>query len=428
MNYSHHRADTFSVASLTTAASEIVVAYISVDIHTSMNATQEATELLYADALLSGAGTMNRAAFLNAVNSLGASISINLSEGELTITLKAQATVLKPLLKLVETMLLAPSFPVTELKRIKQTVHNALHESKEDSKSIAQQHLRNVFYGIHDRRYSYNIDTLQEKVKGVSVKDIRTLHAKVLRGFWHITAAGNEASLSALTSTTKRIKKGNVLSIVAPHHTQNETAGALILSNIPSRQNIDFSIGLPLPITLHHPDCLPLVFGIAVLGKWGGFTGRLMSTVREKEGLTYGIYGRLEGMTGHEQGYFRIMTFFSPAQSLQGLTATFREIKKIHDEGITEEEFLRFKNILQTQEVLKSDSLLSQVMDLHSYHTEGFSIEDMKLYKEKAKAITRDEVNMVLAKYLNPKKFVVSGAGPTAGVEKSLRAFFKTVS
>src|SRR5699024_10309459 len=34
-------------------------------------------------------------------------------------------------------------------------------------------------------------------------------------------------------------------------------------------------------------DYLPLRVGVSILGE--GFTGRLMSTVRDKEGLTYGI-------------------------------------------------------------------------------------------------------------------------------------------
>ena len=170
------------------------------------------------------------------------------------------------------------------------------------------------------------------------------------------------------------------------------------------------------------------MFGIAVLGKWGGFTGRLMSTVREQEGLTYGIYAKTETFYNEEQGYWRIMSFFAPEKALQGLTSTFREIKKLYQHGITESELKLFKQILSTGHVLQNDSLSSQLNDLHGYHMQKFSLQEITEHKNKIHALTVEEVNTAIKHYLNPAHLTVSGAGPTAKVKKDLQAFIKSVA
>jgi predicted Zn-dependent peptidase len=179
---------------------------------------------------------------------------------------------------------------------------------------------------------------------------------------------------------------------------------------------------------MHHPDYAPLLFGITVLGKLGGFTGRLMGTVREQEGLTYGIYANIESSFLDEQGYWRIMTFFSPKQAIAGLTSTFREVKKIYEDGITKDELVKFKKILKTGQALKNDSTASLLGELHAYHLQQFTLKEMEEYKNRILNVTLKEVNDAIKTYLNPNTLAISGAGPIASVKKELLAFSKTVS
>ncbi len=58
------------------------------------------------------------------------------------------------------------------------------------------------------------------------------------------------------------------------------------------------------------PDNLPLRVGTAILGR--GFTGRLMSTVRDKEGLTYNI-GASMGDDSIVDGVWEVSASFAPA-------------------------------------------------------------------------------------------------------------------
>ena len=69
-------------------------------------------------------------------------------------------------------------------------------------------------------------------------------------------------------------------------------------------------IGQPTGLRYRDPDALPLRVGTAILGQ--GFTGRLMGTVRDREGLTYGI-GAGVAADSIADGDWSISATFAPA-------------------------------------------------------------------------------------------------------------------
>jgi zinc protease len=110
---------------------------------------------------------------------------------------------------------------------------------------------------------------------------------------------------------------------------------------IAGKASIDYMIGLRLGITEDHPDYPALMVGLRVLGNPGGFTGRLMQQVREKEGLTYGTYAYLAGLDGGADGYAMAWATFAPQLFPRGRTALMGEIEKILHDGATDQEVRR---------------------------------------------------------------------------------------
>jgi zinc protease len=415
----------FSLATVSSKKSDIVKAIITTDTHDQNNLNQQAVEYLYLDMLLSGSGTYSREEFLDAVNMLGASIDVDITAGKVSFVLRSTAAQFSKLLALFKTMLQEPVFSATELKRVKNTTLNQLHQAKEDSKSHALDELRNLFYGVADRKYTYSIADSMLEVPKVTAAQLKGFHQSVLSNQWFCSIGGDKTTIDLFEKFLQAHKK--TADLVEGIHQPKPPNPVLQLENIPSRQNIDLSIGLPLPITRSHPDFIPLSFAVAVLGKAGGFAGRLMSTVREKEGLTYGIYAQLEGFTTDEQGYLRIMTFFAPDKSVEGLSSTFREVKKLYQSGVSSAEVTAFKTILSTQQSLIKDSFERILADVHAYQYEGFSIAQMEEHKRALYDVTRADINRVIKIYLNPTLLSVSGAGPTLGVQKELRAWYQSV-
>ncbi len=408
----------------TDQSAKLFLLTLSCDLHRSYTTTADALEYVYRDALFAGAGTLNREQFLDALNKTGGTISVNIVRSVLTISIRAQIEHVATIHKLFKVLMAEPSFADNELVRIKKNVHNDLELQRDDARGQAHRSLENSLFGKTDRRRSASVSVLQTNVATITRQQLIALHERALCESWTVTLSGTKAVNASTTQLLMSLKGRRVPSTATPAHVPKVLGKRQIIAeSIPSKHNVELSIGAPLPLTLHHPDYLPFVFGLSVLGKWGGFAGRLMSTVREKEGLTYSIYGRTETVYGNESGYWRIMTFFAPEKAKAGITATLREISLIAKKGVSESEMGRFRNILHTQQMLLNDSLLSSLSDLHGYLSEGFTLDQMAEYKARLQSVTKAEVNAALRKYLNPKELIISAAGPVAGIKKELVTF-----
>jgi predicted Zn-dependent peptidase len=196
----------FSLATVTQKKSDIVKAIITTDTHTHNSLQQQTIEHLYADILLSGCGNYAREGFLDAINMLGASIDIDVTEGKVTFTIRCTAIQLNKVLTLLQTMLQKPTMPATELKRVKSTALNQLHQAKEDSKNIALDELRNVFYGTADRKYTYSIEDCMNQVPKVTTAQLKKFHQSVLSNKWFCSIGGDKAAIATFTKKLQTLK------------------------------------------------------------------------------------------------------------------------------------------------------------------------------------------------------------------------------
>jgi len=411
------KTESYSFAKIEDQNSQIAFIAISSDLHNENSAKFEAVQSFYTEALMAGCKKLSRGAIHEELGLLGSEITINSASGYINIYLKSTDKNIAPVLEIFKNIFEAPTFDNKEIARIKLLIKNELLEKKENADAVAFEKLTNSLYDKADRRYSYDPDELITRIALITKKDLQEFHKQVMTAFWYSTVGGSAKTIVVANRVISDIKSSYQIVTRSQTHKLAVKPKRQILSNIPSRQNIEFSIGEVLPLSIHDKDYPAFMFGLNVLGNWGGFAGRLMSTVREKEGLTYGIYARTETMDSTEFGFWRIKTFFSPEKAEQGLKSTFREIKLIKEQGISDVEYQRFMNILETNQVLLNDSLIRLVREMHSFHTNDFSLEEIQQYKEKLTQVTKKEVNQALNKYLNTDKLTISAAGPVKKVK-----------
>ena len=192
--------------------------------------------------------------------------------------------------------------------------------------------------------------------------------------------------------------------------------------DVPARQNIELAIGNAVPLTINDDSFPGFYFAIAVLGNWGGFTGRLMQTVREKEGLTYSIYARTEGFTSSLSGHWRIFTFFDPSVFSSGISSIKKQLSLLHNKGITDDELTRFKSILHTRDVLLRDSIERYTDFLHYHAKVDLSLQVYTELQERLQDLTQSDVNQAIRNHLSSDSLKISAAGPVQQVGSQLRA------
>jgi len=387
------------------------------------DADLETARLIYAEAILAGTKKLSREDIQQSLKKLGSSFDVSAGNGRVFISVKCLAKKAKATLQLLLTILDDADFKVTEQKRIKRTLENYLDSEKENAKLIANINFNNSFCRPTNQNYLYLPEILLTALKQHNLAATKSIHQEFINSHWTVTVGGGDAAVEQVISTVTKWKQGkeNNLAEKYEHHFQPIKKRSPALAEVPSKQNIELAIGGFVDLTYESQDLPAFIFGIAVLGKWGGFAGRLMSTVREKEGLTYGIYARAEKMSLDQNGYFRIMTFFSPKDVTKGITSTLREVKKLRDKGLTQTELTNFRQILKTEDILAYDSIGKITAQVHGLLSSGINWEEHALFKAKLYSCSKKEIDQALKKYIDLEKMVISAAGPIKNVEKELK-------
>lgn len=114
---------------------------------------------------------------------------------------------------------------------------------------------------------------------------------------------------------------------------------------IAEKSNLDVRFGHTLGVRRDHPDFVPLYISNYILG--GNFSSRLMASIRDEQGLTYGIGSTLAGVTNEFDGQWRTRVTLSQENLSRGIDATRSEIDRYVREGATQTELDEKKMTIQ---------------------------------------------------------------------------------
>ncbi len=412
----HHKDDSLETLSLTTPKSEVVRFYLTARM--SMPSALSYTLLsFFAEMLEKGSVRYKKNTYEEKLEFLGASVSFSTEGNLLTLGVTVREAVLKETLQIISATLEHPLFLKTEIEKLKKDYTQAFHEEEDSTRALSYGMFTRALYAKDEVNYIPELSQRKKELSHLTEKTLKKAHALFLSAPWTVSVSGDQNScalvqrvLAHLHTKAPQSAPEHHIPLLAPHVRH--------FKNVPAKQNIEFFIGNRLPLFLTDADFISFSFGIDVLGKRGGFSGRLMSTVREKEGLTYMIYAWIRGATASTCGHFNIATFFTPKDAEKGLSSTDREIQKIVKRGITKKEFDSFKVLLKNQFRLAHESTSSILALYHRTLVAGRTLEDVNAYPKLIDAITRKSVHDTLKKYLKPEMLVTAGAGPTKGLEE----------
>jgi zinc protease len=183
----------------------------------------------------------------------------------------------------------------------------------------------------------------------------------------------------------------------------------------PSEQRIDFEsaqahvlVGQP-GIKRNSPDYFALLVGNHILGG-GGFTARLTEEVREKRGLTYGIYSSFA--PGLHAGAFTISLQTRPDQAQQALDILRAELQRFVADGPTEKELQAAKDNLIGGFALRIDTNRKLLDNVANIAWNDLPLDYLTTWTEQVRRITTGDIRQAFARTLQPQSMatVVLGA------------------
>lgn len=158
----------------------------------------------------------------------------------------------------------------------------------------------------------------------------------------------------------------------------------------------------------------PRYYGAMVLNQIVGgdaFASRLGAEIRDRQGLTYGIYSYFQA--GEEPGMFVVNMQTSPADTTKAISGTLALLEQVRDRGVSAAEVETAKRSLisgYTVQLADPDYLTSEILMNEVY---GLSTAELRNFVTKIQAVTQQEVNQVGKELLHPQNFVVVVAGPS---------------
>src|SRR5665213_270771 len=347
------------------------------------------------------------------LDDMGASLSFSVEKDRLVFQGHVRATYAKKLLALVAEVLREPSFPARELAHLKDRMRAEFSLEAQETRMQAGINLSQLLYSPDHPNYQASTDSARAALEKLTRNDLQKYHASAIDGRTLIVSiAGDikERELTTLVDTS--FSKLPRIDVQLPKiQTAMPKQSQKISVHIEDKASIDYMLAVATGITKDSPDYPALMLGLQVLGNRSGFTGRLMQTIREIEGLTYGVYSYLAGFLNSD-GYIVVWATFAPGLFEKGKAAVMREIKNIVENGATDEEVQKHRTMFEA----RSRVTLSNSGDLaraaHDIAIEGRAPAYLDEFPQTVLKLSSKRVNDALKKYLVVADLSESSAGP----------------
>jgi zinc protease len=303
-----------------------------------------------------------------------------------------------------------PSFPEEEFEKLRVQKLAESEQIRESTDAMAALAFAHAAYPKGHPSYRRTVDEIIASIKDTKLDDVKAFHAKwfgpaevrmVVVGDVDVKQIHGE--IEKAFSGWKGGEKLPKFDAAKPPEKENKIA-----VNIPGKHSVSVAWGIPSGLRYTDEAHLPLSVATSVLGD--GFTSRLIGKIRDTEGLTYGIGSVLSG-GGTLDRMWSVRATFAPNLLEKGLASTGRELKKWQSEGITADELEYRKNALAGEHQVRlatSAGMASVILDLVERGLEPTWIDE---YPDKVAALTLEQVNAAIKKYVDPAKLIIVTAG-----------------
>lgn len=353
-----------------------------------------------------GAGKLDSTGFAQAVEGLGAKIGFNASDDSLSVSMQALSENRDEAADLLASALTQPRFDDSAIQRVRAQVQAIIRSEATDPQAIAAKELSRQAWGDHP--YASSINGTAESMAALGRADLVAAKNRVLARDRAVIGAAGDITAAELGPLLDRILSGLPEKGTAPlpQPAQMGLTGGVTIIDWDSPQTVVSFAGPGLP--LDDPDYFAAYVANHILGG-GGFSSRLMAEIREKRGLTYGIY------TGLATGIYGQLWQGGMAGSNANIAEALRLIRQEWDRmaegGVTDAELADAKTYLTGEYPLRFDGNGKIAGILAGMQLAGFPIDYVNTRNSQVEAVTAADVQRVAQRLLKSDslRFVLVG-------------------
>ena len=364
-----------------------------------------------------GTKALDKFAISEKLDNVGAEISFTVGVQSLEIHAKCLKKDLALVIGTIAAELRTPSLLVGEFNKAKQQLVGELEASAQNGSALASEAFdRAVFPAGHPNR-PHTLTEYIAAAKTANLEELRSFQAKYY-GPAHMTlvVAGDVSDTDAQAEIGKAFSGwSGGQDYLRPAKPAAAAAASEVTVPLADKPSVTMLLGQASGLRYSDPDNLPLRVGTAILGR--GFTGRLMGSVRDKEGLTYNIGANMSDDSVTD-GVWEISASFAPTLLAKGVESTRREVAKWWKDGVSEQELAAHKQGLIGSYFVSLSTTLGLAETILVNTQRGYDVSWLDAYPKALKALTREQVNAAIRTHINPNALVLVEAGSVSAAGK----------
>ncbi len=358
---------------------------------------------LTAELLTEGTKHRNSLKISEEIEFIGASLDASAERDYTTISLSVLKKDIKKGFEVFTDILLNPTFPQDEIDRKRERIKGFLKQQEEDPSFLAKRAFIKKVFGQHPygRLKEGNFKTIDS----ITRQDVSHFYGEFFlpnNAILSVVGDLTDEELAMLTeqylSDWKRasLQPGTVEGI-------NERRNKELIKINRELKQANILLG-NLGISRNNPDYYAVLVMNYILGG-GGFTSRLMQSVRDEMGLAYSIYSFFASYK--HGGIFQVGVQTKNESANTVIEEVLKQIERIRKQEVTDEELSDAQAYLTGSFPRRLDTNRKIADFLVAVEFYDLGLDYVEKYPEYINSVTNKDILRVAKKYLDLKNYVL---------------------
>lgn len=348
-----------------------------------------------------GTQEQDRFALAEQLANLGAQISFSSDSHSLQFSGRLLRNDAGSVMALLAEKLREPAFDPDVFAPLKSRLHAGLLNAIDNPDFRARTAVSRLLYPEGHPNYTEEIEKLLEELEATTAEDLAAFHNEHYGPRSMRLVFAGDFDFEELTAAIETAFANWEGGVDYPEITPEPLEGSARIEEIfiADRTSVAVRYGYHTGLQRTDEDYLPFMVGNYILG--ANFNSRLMTEIRQKRGLTYGI------RSGHEgdiltPGHWTLTTSFGPAMVDEGIQATDTVVTEWHAEGVREDEVAAAIQTLTGSYLVGLSTTARVAHQVLSFMQRGFEPEYIDQYPKDLLEITPEAVNAAIRRYFEP--------------------------
>lgn len=303
-----------------------------------------------------------------------------------------------------------PAFHKQEVERVRTQILGEIVSDDDDPGNVAMKAFHQLIF--HGHPYSWPAHGTEETLNKITVADIQQFHAReYLPNQTILVIVGDLTQDQAAMLVQTHFgswKKGPP----PPYQLKKPAAIDRKMVQLIEKDLTQSTIVLGhTGISRTNPDYYAVTVMNYILGA-GGFSSRLMDSIRDKQGLAYGIMSQFD--TRLVPGAFFISLQTRTDVTNLAIAGVLTEIKGMRDAMVTDQELNEAKSFIVGSFPLRVDSSAKLANVLAQVELYNLGLDYFTQYPRAIEKVTKDDVLRVAKQYLDPQHYALVVVGSIA--------------